>query len=153
MIEAINIVLDGPPGGPEGGRFVEVELDDGKSIRIGDWGQKPDGYHYLRIAGLPGTPEPSLIECLRAIAKDCDRLERGFDPSDAPQLLRSIGAAARVALYAHDPETETPYPTETITAIDCPDCDGEGGKFVQSEWFECDPCDGAGKIKKDPDDG
>lgn len=32
---AINIVFDGPPG-PVAGRFVEVETDDGKSIRV-EW--------------------------------------------------------------------------------------------------------------------
>jgi hypothetical protein len=45
--KAINIVFDGPPG-PEAGRFVEVETDDGESIKIGEWGERPDGLWALR---------------------------------------------------------------------------------------------------------
>jgi len=50
--KAINIIFDGPPG-PEAGRFVEVETDDGKSINAGDWKQRDDRYWALRITGLP----------------------------------------------------------------------------------------------------
>lgn len=32
----IRIVFDGPPG-PESGRFVEVEDEDGNSISVGTW--------------------------------------------------------------------------------------------------------------------
>jgi hypothetical protein len=49
---AINIIFDGPPG-PEAGRFVEVETDDGKSINAGQWSQRPDGLWALRIIALP----------------------------------------------------------------------------------------------------
>jgi hypothetical protein len=41
--QAINIVFDGPPT-HEGGRFDEVETDDGRSVRIGQWLERPDGY-------------------------------------------------------------------------------------------------------------
>ncbi len=64
----IDIVFDGPPG-PEGGRFVEVE-DDSKSVSIGRWIRRDDGYWVLRISvigyelewvviplGSPRTPE------------------------------------------------------------------------------------------------
>jgi hypothetical protein len=41
----VDIVLDGPPDLTAGsGRFVEVEADDGHSIAIGAWTQRPDGY-------------------------------------------------------------------------------------------------------------
>lgn len=33
---SIRIRFDGPPG-PEGGRFVEVENEFGKSIKVGEW--------------------------------------------------------------------------------------------------------------------
>lgn len=46
--EAICIVFDGPPS-PEAGRFVEVETDDGKSINIGQWSLRDDGFWQLRI--------------------------------------------------------------------------------------------------------
>jgi hypothetical protein len=55
---AINIIFDGPPG-PEGPRFIEVETDDGRSIRVGEWQQRQDGNWGLRIAALPPvTPKP-----------------------------------------------------------------------------------------------
>lgn len=45
-MEAINIIFDGHPG-PEGPRFVEIEDDNGKSVRIGDWSEhKPEGYEH-----------------------------------------------------------------------------------------------------------
>lgn len=58
--QAINIVFDGPPG-PEAGRFVEVETDDGASINIGEWVERPDGYWALRITELPNV-KPSSPE-------------------------------------------------------------------------------------------
>ena len=47
-MENINIIFDGPPG-PESGRFVEVETDDGKSISIGTWIERKDGLWALKI--------------------------------------------------------------------------------------------------------
>ncbi len=49
--QAINIVFDGPPG-PEAGRFVEVETDEGASICVGEWIERPDGLWALRITEL-----------------------------------------------------------------------------------------------------
>ena len=36
-----------------GGRFVEIETDDGKSIQVGEWRKRPDGLWALRISELP----------------------------------------------------------------------------------------------------
>lgn len=47
----INIIFDGAPG-PVSGRFVEVELDSGESIRAGEWIQKGK-FWALRIKELP----------------------------------------------------------------------------------------------------
>ena len=66
MTRAINIILDGPPG-PEAGRFVEVETDDGKSLNIGEWRKQPDGFWALRITALPRD------------AREDARRERVFD--------------------------------------------------------------------------
>jgi hypothetical protein len=43
------VVFDGPPG-PEPPRFVEVEDDEGRSIRCGEWLQRSDGHWALRIS-------------------------------------------------------------------------------------------------------
>ena len=58
-VQAINIVFDGPPA-PEGGRFVEVETDDGHSISIGQWLERSDGYWALRIGDV-SVPSPDVI--------------------------------------------------------------------------------------------
>jgi hypothetical protein len=38
----VRVVFDGPPG-PEGGRFVEVEDEAGRSVQVGEWVERPDG--------------------------------------------------------------------------------------------------------------
>lgn len=48
---AINVVFDGSPG-PVAGRFVEVETDDGKSINVGEWKERPGGWWALRFEGV-----------------------------------------------------------------------------------------------------
>ena len=48
---AINILFDGPPDHTSG-RFVEVEDDEGKSIRVGEWSERSDGLWALRIVGI-----------------------------------------------------------------------------------------------------
>ena len=48
----INIVFNGPPG-HDSPRFVEVEFDDGRSIRVGKWINGPGNYWSLRITELP----------------------------------------------------------------------------------------------------
>ncbi len=46
-LELVDIVFDGPPG-PVCGRFVEVEDQSGKSIRVGEWIHKGD-YWVLQL--------------------------------------------------------------------------------------------------------
>ena len=55
MTAYIDIVFDGPPG-PVPGRFVEVENDQGASIRVGEWIDRGDGYWALRIESPEATP-------------------------------------------------------------------------------------------------
>lgn len=47
-MKTIDIVFDGPPG-HDAGRFVEVEQPDGKSISLGEWLKRDDGYWVLRM--------------------------------------------------------------------------------------------------------
>lgn len=67
--EFIDIVFDGPPS-HESGRFVEVENREGKSIRFGEWIQRPDGYWVIRIRpdDMPSLEFPldAVIEAVRA---------------------------------------------------------------------------------------
>ncbi len=46
--EAINVIFDGPPG-PQCGRFIEVETDDGRGTSAGEWIKRPNGRWALRI--------------------------------------------------------------------------------------------------------
>ena len=45
----VDIVFDGPPG-PESGRFIEVEKQLGRSVKVGERVHRPDGYWSLRIS-------------------------------------------------------------------------------------------------------
>jgi hypothetical protein len=63
--DAINILFDGPPS-PEGGRLVEVETDDGKSIKAGEWIERPDGLWALRILTSQAWREEVLEEAEKA---------------------------------------------------------------------------------------
>lgn len=47
----VHIVFDGPPA-HESGRFIETETPDGKSIRLGHWIKRDDGYWALEIEVL-----------------------------------------------------------------------------------------------------
>jgi hypothetical protein len=47
-VDAVNIIFDDPPG-PESGRFIEVENDEGKGIGVGEWKERKDGLWALRI--------------------------------------------------------------------------------------------------------
>lgn len=51
----VEVVFDGPPG-PEGGRFVEVEDGQGRSICFGTWAQRTDGCWVLRFE-IPVTQD------------------------------------------------------------------------------------------------
>lgn len=93
MKQAINIIFDGPPS-HESGRFVEVETDDGKSIKIGEWIQKRVGYWALRITELPDLPpnkklnpkqaKPCLVAHMCGVYIDdkCGPWCRSYTPED-----------------------------------------------------------------------
>lgn len=46
--EYFDVVFDGPPS-HDSPRFVEVEDENGRSIKHGEWLQRPDGYWVLRF--------------------------------------------------------------------------------------------------------
>jgi hypothetical protein len=49
--EQVRVVLEASDG-PHGGRFVEVENVEGKSINAGTWHDRDDGFQELRISGV-----------------------------------------------------------------------------------------------------
>lgn len=55
--EAVHIVFDGPPG-PQSGRFIEVETPDGRSVGVGEWRERENGWWELIIPNvLPAEGE------------------------------------------------------------------------------------------------
>ena len=56
-MSSIHILFDGPPG-PVAGRFVEVEDETGKSISVGQWRERSDGFWELVIERGEQAAEP-----------------------------------------------------------------------------------------------
>ena len=115
-MKTIDIVFDGPPE-HEAGRFVEVERD-GKSIRLGEWVNRPDGYWVLRIPDpeqLSGEPQE-----IKALAEACGIPSWRERLSAELQEIRTLAAACFIpswreliparldALLFPDPEETTP---------------------------------------------
>jgi hypothetical protein len=74
MTEYIDIVFNGPPG-PQAPQFVEVENEQGASIRVGTWIDRDDGYWALRLT--PATMEYSARE--RAVLRVALKRYHGRD--------------------------------------------------------------------------
>lgn len=61
-MEYIDVVFDGPPS-HESGRFVEVEDPTGRSVKVGEWINRDDGFWALRIkANAIDSLEPYVRE-------------------------------------------------------------------------------------------
>jgi hypothetical protein len=91
---SVDIVFDGPRG-----RFIEAEDDQRRSIKIGEWALRDDGYWVLRI------PDPraaqARIEALEGALRKC--LDHAsFDGGDDITTLRgqllAVQDAARALL-------------------------------------------------------
>ncbi len=54
-MDYVDIVFDGAPG-PDGPTFIEVENSSGKSIQLGKWTLRPDGYWVLRMGIIYFSP-------------------------------------------------------------------------------------------------
>jgi len=103
-MRTLDIVCDGPPG-PDGGRFVEVEID-GVSVRAGTWEEDVErGLWRLRIP-LDAGDGPRFDEFaadLRAILDRHTNATPRPAPAGPPRLLSTREAAARLGL--RNPET------------------------------------------------
>jgi hypothetical protein len=67
--EFLDVVFDGPPS-HESGRFVEVEDKNGKSVKVGRWIDRGDGYWTLRIPTLADAQDEATVETV-ALALYC----------------------------------------------------------------------------------
>ncbi len=93
----IDIVFDGPPS-HESGRFVEVENEQGKSIRFGEWVERKDGYWALRIESIDALKarNAELVTALTEIAEYVAINEMTIAPQlpVAPLEMKKIALAA-----------------------------------------------------------
>lgn len=61
----LDVVFDGPPG-PESGRFVEVEDEQGSGVNAGKWIQRDTGLWALRISRIA----PELLDDIETFLDD-----------------------------------------------------------------------------------
>lgn len=60
-LQLVDFVFDGPPG-PTNPGFVECETQDGRSVRVGEWLRREDGYWVLRVHTAVNTgPEDTRV--------------------------------------------------------------------------------------------
>lgn len=112
--QPINVVFDGEPG-PDGLRFIDVETDDGRSIRVGELAERADGRWVLRITELPPAPtedelrRTGVIEGLRllTVLMDADPqladaavtgIDLWFGPEDRDRFLALYGQLGETAV-------------------------------------------------------
>ncbi len=107
MKQTFYVIFDGPPG-PESGRFVECETNEGVGVRVGEWDQK-DGYWRLgpfkeadETEQLLRAKVQHLVECglTCSRANQTEWLEYWRDEMNA--ALDLIGEKDRVVLRRHD---------------------------------------------------
>lgn len=79
----VDVVFDGPPA-PEGPRFIEVDGSDGRSVSIGEWEERSDGYAVLRLRSLGPDVDPEMLE----IAEFNERFGLMGDPGVPSHLTR-----------------------------------------------------------------
>ena len=67
----LRVVFDGPPG-PTSCCFVEVEDDNGKSVNVGPWREREDGFWELRISAPAAlaSPQPAVQGPVAAGVRD-----------------------------------------------------------------------------------
>ncbi len=79
----LQIIFDGPPG-PESGRFVEVEDENGHGVNAGDWQEEPNGPWALVL-----KPCPECAEKDAEIAAWKDRF-RALTGHDSPDMAGNV---------------------------------------------------------------
>lgn len=97
--DLIHIVFDGPPG-PEAGRFVDVETEDGKGVRVGTWQRHGDLWHLV----LPTTALRKIDEAdpdfkaLQAISEFTPLYGELLERDDLVAAVEEIHEAAKAVI-------------------------------------------------------
>ena len=146
----LNFIFDGPPG-PEAGRFVEVENDEGRSVNVGEWTQREE-YWALVVP---------------------DRFDEGYQIGRDEALEDAANALVDLEHYAPTESTKIAL-TEAIQSVrkmqgwtECQTCNGTGdntkpttqdllkammedlGAITGRNHYKCRECHGYG-VKASP---
>lgn len=104
----IDIVFDGPPD-HDSGRFVEVEDAQGRSIRVGSWMDRGDGFWVLRLPDhraltAAGSSAPPRCDCGAKLSQcaDCAIGDYQAAHPDCPTCCKPPTAVVASAL-PHQP--------------------------------------------------
>lgn len=84
--QAINIVFQGE--GPER-QFVDIEDDNGRSIRVGEWKDCEYGVQVLRIERIGRPADDVCVSCAHL------RCARGLRPADVDRVLACVSHESR----------------------------------------------------------
>lgn len=98
----VDVVFGGPPG-PVSGRFVEAEDENRRSIKLGEWLQRDDGYWVLRIP----TPTPGAQRVVDERRRQVD--EEGFDAEHDDGYLDDELLRAAACYVQYELSTDTPF--------------------------------------------
>lgn len=60
--QPLNIIFTGPPGPGNDCVFIDVETDNGRSVRVGEWSQRQDGHWALRFSNSISSPGSSEVQ-------------------------------------------------------------------------------------------
>jgi len=60
--QPLNIIFTGPPGPGNDCVFIDVETDDGRSVRVGEWSQRQDGHWALRLPNSVTSPSSGEVQ-------------------------------------------------------------------------------------------
>lgn len=86
--KTLDIVFDGAPG-PEGPRFVEVERGI-TSINFGEWVEREDGFHVLRIPDPESERKAGKLEAYDAAIDILQSARMGEIDTDLRSIISRI---------------------------------------------------------------
>jgi hypothetical protein len=98
----LYVIFDGPSG-PESGRFVEVEDENGQGVSAGKWEERGDGFWTLGPflqppAEVAASPDTNLGAMVEAILEEAQRRHDFLPTQMAAQLATIFGSAERLAV-------------------------------------------------------
>jgi hypothetical protein len=119
------IVFDGPPSHASG-RFVEVEDEQGHSLKVGEWEEREDGFWTLGPFVEANVHEELLKALEWALPYAEEHAERTSQCCGAPQHSEVEGMCAKCREWTGFDNPDLEYARAAIAAAR-PQATGEGG--------------------------